>query len=703
MKVGGIMTKKLFITNDNTIFKLLSKAFSCVPDKDAYISSDGRETVILQIDGLSTLKIKGIGTRLFSFFDGTENITITTEYSTLNDLKRIKDYAKNETAAQIVNACTPNSNGQYVFNIALRCLNIDYNASCIRRLWVNSMEMQPEEIENLPLNNTCNKWFESYLCEKVIESYWRYRSEDLFGIKVPVSVKELLILVLLQEREHEISNKQVAMTFNVYAHVNGIKFKVMSKQNDPLTSHEQVIALKDHISDKQAFIVSKTINGTKIPHPLLYNNVDLIKDAKTSKVGSLEEIKNACESLYRRGYITNPNTSINHVSRQYLEENTIPILQGLYSARPDMSMCIEYIEKLHRIEFSSRTYNDKLASTHQAIVPTKTIPEPSELNPVESAMYALIAKRFLSVFMGDADKVTLSVHGLIDHETSIKYEKTIEFEDGWKLLLVDSSEFYEYSKKFNTPDFLTDAFNNINIDQATLYPIEDITIETSAGKNKLRYSIPSLLTALQNAGKNIRTEKKKILYRDKGIGVEVDKSVIITAMENNKLITLEEERVQLTALGQRILDTTPMPLLQKEYLSSMNEAIKDIQEGRAFIKSLLAEHCTYLNELISHRNIDSTEEVFDYSPIINDKRCPYCYCSIRELDDKLSCYSCSFHIPKIMYGYTLKTNDIMALFDDGYTPIISKFIFKGGRKRNGTGRLRLDHIAKKPKLLFDND
>lgn len=702
------MSVTIYISNSIQVCNKIASLLDATRQAD-WLWQNGESQYIALIEGYSEVSINGTGRYLHVFYEGQQQMKACLEYLSLLDIKNINSILKNNKISHVVNACAATPYGQYAFETLAAITGITSEKYSVSRLWLNSLNITPEDLvsQRMPNENFRN-FYTAVLCEKILDRYWLQKSDELFGQKLNLNYRELYALCLIRDREIVISEQKHGATCQVYITLRAVdplegdiiwKFKVNNKQIETINSQEEIKAVTDQIKDKTVMItnISKTKGST--PHPLLYNTADLIKEAKTLKIGSSEEIKIAVQNLYNKGYITNPSTTSNHITRQYMKEKSASILRKLLQV-PEYSKYITFIQQRGNITFG-RACNDELASISMAIVPTDRIPERPDLSEKEFALYNLIMRRFLSIFLGDTQRLTIVATGIIDQMNTVKLEETYEFYDGWRLLDVPYRELESYIKTVYSNEYLDKLMNSVKFEKTEIYPIGQIILETSTTKNKLRYSVPSLINHLNTCGKSARSENKKILYRHLGMGVEENKSDCVVKMINNKLIVIEEERVTLTSKSEEILKRAPKLLVIQENLYKLNSDVKELLTGNSVIKTVIYQHVTFINRCIEMRKLHLATKDIDYDAILNQYVCPYCYSQLLNDEKEVRCCGCYLVIPKEMYNYTLQEKDFHQLFKEGITDIITGLTFKNGRPGAGKGRLRLDYVLKRPKPFFD--
>lgn len=698
--------REIYITNNNSMTHNVKTMLDLIPTKSNLVfTSEDLKRAVIQIQGQFYISLNGLGRVVMLLNDDEIQTKVCVEYISLNDIKSLNYLIKKDDSPYlIINACEATAQGQYSFDMLLKMISIDSTGDNIKRFCAFHTDAHITSFKNdLIPNKEFHSIFESVLCEKILEQYFTLYSEKLFNKKISISLNELTILSLLDERKSQIDTRSKKdFYFLAYLLINGCKFKVFISGQDKIKTSEELSPILEylksiHENKKLVLITSVSKDIIHNSHPLLYNTSDLLKDAKNNKIGTLEEIQTSLNSLYSSGYITNPETTCNHVRFSYMND-VVTILSKLYQSS-QFSRYIKYIQEKGNYQVSTRVCNDDFASAAQAIVPTSLVPNQRSLTEVDGELYSMIVKRFLSVFMGESNSVTLTITGLINSEYKLKYERTLDFNNGWKLLYQPIQDLPILLQTYSNEDFITNAFSELKIENNSWENTEDIIIEEASTKSKLNYSVSGLINALQSSGKTIINERKKIQNNRLGIGTDENKGQAITAMKNNNLIEIVDERVILTEKGESIIAGAPPELIKKETLIRFNRLNKDVQLAKLKIKDALYSQINIIQACYNNKDSNNNENIYDN--VVNENTCQYCYSSLVNAHSEIKCSRCFFTIPKIMYGYRLETEDINKLIKDGITNEINNFIFKDGRIKNGKGYLRMDYSKRRPGIVFN--
>ncbi|MGE4282828.1 MAG: DNA topoisomerase [Clostridia bacterium] len=649
---------------------------------------------------------KDAGRWLYVFDDGFEKITSVIEYQTIVDIKNVKDVLKNNVD-QIINLCASNSRGQLNFDVMMKCVNVDSDEA--ERIWLRENKIDMEVLETFEDNKQYTSLADSLLCEKILDYYWYYRSKAIFDEEINTNLKELIVLKLLNERDELILQSETGDSeqkgyFRLEVDLDSYPFKWHNRDKEErLYEAIEVEEVIKHLKNKKVLITNVTRKNTKKPHPLLYNAADVYNEAQSKKVGKLQDIEEALKNLYKKGYLSNPATQSRHLPEEiYFTGKAQRILSNL-KAIPEYKTYIEYVKAKKEVKITDRAFNNLLVDANHAIIPTEKPLVPEELSVTELAIYDMIVRRFLTIFMGESISKSVTVNGYIDANNFVKYEAIDNISYGWQLLYgsnsVDITSIIEAESDRKDID-------NIPFVSGEYAAIKDVKAHIGTTKTKAPYTMAGVIEMMANCGKIIRSEMKKVSRRNLCIGVEEERSLIIENMRRNKLIEIIEDRVYISDRGKELLKRAPSKLCSLKFLEMFNKKIKAVQVGKEDIKQVIKQHTSYLTKYIEEKSHpEEPQNQYNYINILKNYRCPYCQNGLVDTGEYIGCMNykrCKLKVKKEICQYTLKDKDIIQILEHGITDMITGFTFKNGKIRNGKAKLRLNEY-KSVGLYFDNE
>lgn len=178
--------------------------------------------------------------------------------------------------------------------------------------------------------------------------------------------------------------------------------------------------------------------------PLLYNLTTLQKDCKKSLGFTKDETIEISESLYEKGFITNPNTEIQTIQK----ENWKDVNEIVRALATKLSLNLD-LNQLKLGKFGKRIIRDNSSNKNEGIYPTRIIP--TALNLKENNVYDQIALRFLESLSPSCEMKTLEVNfSAVNFSFRLHASQLVE--SGWRN--IKSSFYREGSEIFShLPEF----------------------------------------------------------------------------------------------------------------------------------------------------------------------------------------------------------------------------------------------------------
>lgn len=275
---------------------------------------------------------------------------------------------------------------------------------------------------------------------------------------------------------------------------------------------------------KEGTITALETRRETLAPPTLYSTTELQQaGAKVLKL-SAKKTLDIAQSLYERKYITYPRTS-----SRALPTSFAPVIWDYLNPLATVPELAGYVKGLDKARVAAvmkdKSYVDNAKITdHYAIIPTTDKPDLSKLSKDELAVYLLIAKRFLSIFL--PPRVTERTVLLIQ-SNGVTYRSSgvVEIDPGYTVL-------YPPAKK--PADALPKVAKGDKVALGTP------TIKANKTQPPKRYTTDTLLAAMNNVGSTMsQADLRKILKETKGIGTDATRADILEKLEKVGLVVVD--------------------------------------------------------------------------------------------------------------------------------------------------------------------
>lgn len=434
---------------------------------------------------------------------------------------------------------------------------------------------------------------------------------------------------------------------------------------------DSAVKVMGGINLEKPFMVSKaTIKDNTIKAPLLYDLTTLQKEANRKLGFSADRTLNIAQSLYEKKVTTYPRTASRYVSRDIFDEYP-SILKAIFTMN-------EYSHLSKSIDMNclnDNSVDDTRITDHHAIIPTG---ETASLSDDEMAVYSMVVNRFMESVHPDARSKSMHIVIMqddIDFEAKLS---SITFK-GWKAIASDEPE---------TTDEEVSIARLPDIADKDLLFVKDVSIADFKTKPLPLYTEAGILSAMENAGKDIEDKEKRDAIKGSGIGTPATRAAIIETLLKRQYIKRDKKNLIPTEIGLSIYSLVKDKRISDVELSAdLEYNLSNIENGVLSIDEF--------NRQIQEFTAITTKELMECNinlPSLNDIPCPRCKENTMRLYPKVSkCSKCELTIFRNICGVSLSDATITKLCKTGKSELVKKFI---SPKTNKTFEAY---------IVFDND
>lgn len=333
--------------------------------------------------------------------------------------------------------------------------------------------------------------------------------------------------------------------------------------------------------------------------PLLYDLTTLQKEANTKLNFSADKTLSIAQKLYEGKLISYPRTGSRYISQDVFDE--IPERISLLETYDRFA---GYAKSMKGSSLNRRTVDDKKVTDHHALIITEN--KPSSLQADEQAIYELVAGRMLEAFSQKCVKEVTSI-SLTSGESIFAVKGTVIKSAGWRAVFNAQEEGEE-----NTVLPALKEGENL--------PLSDIELLEKQTKPKPLHTESSLLSAMENAGKELEDAELKASMKDSGIGTPATRAAIIETLFTRQYIVREKKALVPTEKGLAVYDIVKDKKIADVEMTGMWEnALSKIESGEmnpdTFHKSTEVHASQITSELLGVQLTLSTQQ---------DLTCPKC-------------------------------------------------------------------------------
>ena len=405
--------------------------------------------------------------------------------------------------------------------------------------------------------------------------------------------------------------------------------------------------------------------------PLLYDLTSLQKEANRKHGFSADKTLSIAQSLYEKKITTYPRTGSRYISEDVFEE--VPALLGKIGQGLFFSL------NRHSVD------NDKVTD-HHAIIPTGETP--SGLSADETTIYQMVVYRFIEAFSPDSEEERMQVE-LTDGTNSFIWKACRSISLGWKAVQqgIGTHEEKEKEDEEQTLSVLPNLIEN------EILPLLSSEITEHKTKPKPLYTEATLLSAMENAGKEVSDVESKKALAECGIGTPATRANIIETLILRDYIRREKKTVVPTEKGLAVYEIVKdKRIANAEMTGSWELTLAAIEAGQMPPEKFAQGINSYVETICEELLALATQVQKSYPTY----RCPKCgnesvgiYAKIAKCRHE----GCDFHIFREICGTFLSEDNIRDLITTGRTPILKGLTSKAGKKFNARLVLGEDHTT----------
>ena len=401
------------------------------------------------------------------------------------------------------------------------------------------------------------------------------------------------------------------------------------------------------------------IKVTHTSPPLLYDLTALQKEANRRQGFSADKTLSIAQSLYEKKITTYPRTGSRYISEDVFEE--VPVL-------------LRNIGKTLSNPLNRHSVDNAKVTDHHAIIPTGE--PPSGLSTDEITIYQMVVNRFIEAFSPDSEEERMQVR-FTDGTNIFTWKACRQISLGWKV--VQKGKEAEADKKEDSDEHILSSLPNLTEGEVLSLVNADITEHKT--KPKPLYTEATLLSAMENAGKDVKEDDKRKAMAECGIGTPATRANIIETLILRDYIRRDKKSIIPTEKGLAVYEIVKdKKIANTEMTGSWELALAAIEAGKMpsdkFSQGINSYVGTICKELLSLSSEQKSYPVY---------RCPKCgqksvgiYAKVAKCRHE----TCGFHVFREVCSILLSEDNIRDLISSGRTPILKGLTSKAGKKFN---------------------
>ena len=597
----------------------------------------------------------------------------TSDPAALKQLKAIRGCF--DSADRIIVATDAGREGELIFRYIYSYLNC---RKPFDRLWISSLTDRAirEGLSNLKAGSHYDNLYHSAKARSEADWLVGINASRALSIarKGGYSLGRVQTPTLAMVCRRYIENRDFSSApywkLSAFTEKEGMSLKAVGCEDyeDKASAQTALAALRSQ-SRLKVESVAKQVGHT-VP-PLLYDLTALQKEANRRHGFSADKTLSIAQSLYEKKITTYPRTGSRYISEDVFEE--VPVL-------------LRKIDKALSNPLNRHSVDNAKVTDHHAIIPTGETP--SGLSVDEATIYQMIVTRFLEAFSPDSEEERMQVK-FTDGTNTFTWKACRQISLGWKDVQQGADTQNENGKE-NEEQTLS-ALPSLT--EGEVLSLLNAEITEHKTKPKPLYTEATLLSAMENAGKDVEDAESKKAMAECGIGTPATRANIIETLILRDYIRRNKKAIIPTEKGLAVYEIVKDKKIANAEMTGSWELALAAIEARQMPPEKFAQGINSYVETICEELLALAPQVQKSYPTY---RCPKCgnesvgiYAKIAKCRHE----GCDFHIFREVCGTFLSEDNIRDLITTGRTSILKGLTSKAGKKFNARLVLGEDHTT----------
>lgn len=432
---------------------------------------------------------------------------------------------------------------------------------------------------------------------------------------------------------------------------NGTSFKAFVEEKFEYKAKAESI-YQSIESSKQAIITKVECKQRTEKLPLLYDLTTLQKEANNKLGFSANKTLCIAQKLYETKLTTYPRTGSRYISEDIFEE--IPLLVKVLHLHSDLG---DYAKTLNTL--NKRCVNDEKITDHHAILITENVA--GELANDQHLIYNMIARRLLEAFspncLKEVTDISFHCNGI-----ELKTKESVTISKGWRAVANTKEKEKTILPMFSEKETL---------------PVSQVAVLEKKTKPKALLTEATLLSAMENSGKELENEDYRKSIIDVGIGTPATRAAIIETLFARSYMVRQNKSLVPTEKGLSVYKIVKdMKIANVEMTGVWEHDLGRIEQGSidagTFLSSI-RQYAIQITEELLHSKIDVEDSKSSTCPKCN-KGTVLFYPKVAKCNHT----ECDFIVFRHVCGKVLTDTQIKQLLTKGKTQII-----KGLKNKKG--------------------
>ncbi len=450
----------------------------------------------------------------------------------------------------------------------------------VSRLWISSMtdEAIREGFQNIRPGEEYDGLYRSAVCRSQADWLVGMNATRAFTLRydtlLSVGRVQTPTLAILVKRRQEIEAFRpegfctLTASFGDY---EGVWFQEGLDPDTHIADKARAQAIAGEVQGQTGRVVSAETARKREPPPQLYDLTSLQRDANRYLNFTAEKTLKLAQSLYEtHKALTYPRTD-----SRYLPQDMIPRVQQAMRLLPESYQAlVAGAMPQGKLPVTKRVFDADKVTDHHALLPTNRRADLNRMSPEERQLWDLVVRRMLAAFYPPCEYDATRVITQVGAHT-FRTNGRVVLQNGWRdvqplAVMPRKRKSKEEAEEKALPPL--QAGDTRTVSKAEIK--EDMT------KPPAQHTDASLLSAMENAGRESEDEAIREQMRGSGIGTPATRAAIIERLVQVGYVQRKGKTLLATPKGVALIGIMPAEIASPETTGRWEKALDEITTGK---------------------------------------------------------------------------------------------------------------------------
>ncbi len=417
----------------------------------------------------------------------------------------------------------------------------------VERLWISSMTDAAirQGFEELKPAACYDALYESARCRSIADWLVGMNASRAYSLRynahLSIGRVQTPTLCLIVRRDLEIENFVPKDYWEIRANFGDYEGLWVNPETKETRAGSLELAerVKRECARQGAVVAQSKADIKRVPPPQLFDLTSLQREANARFGYSADKTLKLTQALYERHKaLTYPRTD-----SRYLPDDMRPKVEKILKKLPEPYAAFVAAPEMNLGMHTKRFYDNSKISDHHAIVPTEKNVNPDTLTVDERNIYDMVTRRLIAAHYPAYEYEATSILTRVGaHE--FKSTGSTPLKLGWKALFPS-----EKGKKGEA--------TLPKLHEGDARSVEKIAIKACKTKPPEPHTDASILSMMENAGRDIEDEALREQLKESGLGTPATRAAIIERLIQMGYARRSGKKLVSTEKGRKLISVVP--------------------------------------------------------------------------------------------------------------------------------------------------